>query len=200
MPTGKSRQSGFTYLFILMLLALIGMGLAAAGTLWRTDAQSAREAELLFVGDQDREAIRRYYEFDPAQPRLPQTIDDLLLDNRRPTSLRHLRRAYRDPVTGGAFSLIRAEDGGGISGVHSPSSDTPQKSAGFAPAYDSFADAARYADWQFVFSPAANAEKSPDAAPTGQPAPDATGSRSPDRHRRSNCGCRYRGISRAILS
>lgn len=168
MPTGKSRQAGFSYLFVLMLLALIGMGLAAAGTLWRTDAQRAREAELLFVGDQYREAIRRYYEFDPAQPRLPQTIDDLLLDNRRPTPLRHLRRAYRDPVSGGAFDLVRAE-GGGISGVHSPSSDTPLKRAGFAPAYESFTDAARYADWQFVFSPSADVDASPDTAPISQP-------------------------------
>lgn len=169
MPTGKSRQAGFSYLFVLMLLALIGMGLAAAGTLWRTDAQRAREAELLFVGDQYREAIRSYYEFDPAQPRLPQSIDDLLLDNRRPTPLRHLRRAWRDPVSGGEFVLIRAEDGGGILGVHSSSTAAPLKTAGFAPKNDAFTDAARYADWQFVFRPAANAGESPDTTPIPQP-------------------------------
>ena len=69
MPTGKSAQSGFTYLYVLMLIALIGMGLAAAGTLWRTEAPRAHEAELLFVGAQYRQAIRSYYELDPAQPR-----------------------------------------------------------------------------------------------------------------------------------
>jgi type II secretory pathway pseudopilin PulG len=37
MPTGKTTQSGFTYLFVLMMIALIGMGLAAAGILWRTE-------------------------------------------------------------------------------------------------------------------------------------------------------------------
>ncbi|MCL5061183.1 MAG: type II secretion system GspH family protein, partial [Candidatus Thermoplasmatota archaeon] len=60
MPSGKASQSGFAYLFALMLIALIGMGLAAAGTLWRTDSRRAREAELLFVGDQYRQAIRSY--------------------------------------------------------------------------------------------------------------------------------------------
>jgi hypothetical protein len=44
MPPGKSAQSGFTYLFVLMLIALIGMGLVAAGTFWSTDVKRAREA------------------------------------------------------------------------------------------------------------------------------------------------------------
>ena len=113
MPTGKSAQSGFTYLFVLMLIALIGMGLVAAGTLWSTESQRDREADLLFIGDQYRQAIRSYYELEPAQPRLPQSIDELLEDNRRPNVVRHLRRAYRDPFTGEAFALIREPDSQG---------------------------------------------------------------------------------------
>ena len=97
-----------------MLIALIGMGLAAAGTLWSTDVKRAREVELLFIGDQYRQAIRSYYELEPNQPRLPQSIDDLLEDHRRPTIVRHLRRAYRDPFTGEAFALIRAPNSQGI--------------------------------------------------------------------------------------
>lgn len=151
MPTGKPTQSGFTYLFVLMLIALIGMGLAAAGTLWRTDAQRAREADLLFVGGQYRQAIRDYYQLDPGQPQLPLTIDDLLEDNRRPNTVRHLRRAYRDPLTGGEFALIRASDTQGIVGVHSQATGHPLKTAGFLPENETFTGVSSYADWHFVF-------------------------------------------------
>lgn len=152
MPTGKAAQSGFTYLYVLMLIALIGMGLAAAGTLWHTEAQRAREAELLFIGVQYRQAIRSYYELDPAQPRLPQSIDDLLQDNRRPDIVRHLRRAYRDPLTGGEFALIHAPDSRGIVGVMSRAMGRPFKTAGFLPEDEAFSGAASYAGWRFVFS------------------------------------------------
>jgi type II secretory pathway pseudopilin PulG len=165
MPTGKSAQSGFTYLYVLMLIALIGMGLAAAGTLWRTDAQRAREAELLFVGDQYRQAIRSYYELDPALPRLPQSIDDLLEDNRRPDVVRHLRRAYRDPLTGDELVPILAPDTQGIVGVVSQATGRPFKIAGFLPEDAAFSGAAGYVDWRFVFSlpstPAQQAQPSP---------------------------------------
>lgn len=155
MPTGKRIQSGFTYLFVLMLIALIGMGLAAAGSLWHTDAQRAREAKLLFIGDQYRQAIRSYYELYPAQPRLPQSIDELLEDSRRPDTIRHLRRAYRDPFTGGEFALIRSPDSKGIVGVNSTVTGRPFKTSGFLPEDASFVGAANYADWRFVFMPPA---------------------------------------------
>jgi len=150
MPTGKPAQSGFTYLFVLMLIALIGMGLAAAGTLWHTESQREREADLLFIGDQYRQAIRSYYELDPAQPRLPQSLDDLLEDNRRPNVVRHLRRAWRDPLTGRPFVLIREPGTQGIAGVYSPASGHPFRNAGFAAKDEAFKDAKSYAEWRFV--------------------------------------------------
>jgi len=153
MQAGKTAQSGFAYLYVLLLIALIGMGLAAAGTLWRTDAQRAREAELLFVGDQYRQAIRSYYQLDAAQPRLPRGIDDLLEDNRRPDPVRHLRRAWPDPVSGEPFVLIPAAEGPGIVGVHSPSTMRPFKLAGFSIENEAFTDATRYSEWRFAFEP-----------------------------------------------
>jgi len=150
MPTGKSAQSGFTYLFVLMLVVLIGMGLAAAGTLWHTESQRDREIELLFIGDQYRQAIRSYYELDPAQPRLPQSIDDLLEDNRRPDTVRHLRQAYRDPFTGGPLALIHDPDTQGIVGVYSTAPGRPLKTAGFSAKDEAFSKAKSYAEWRFV--------------------------------------------------
>lgn len=164
MPPGKSSQSGFTYLFVLMLIALIGMGLAAAGKLWRTESQRDRETDLLFIGDQYRQAIRSYYELDPAQPRLPQSIDDLLEDDRRPNIVRHLRRAYRDPFTGGELALIRTPEGNGIVGVYSLAAGRPFKTKGFLPENKTFSGADRYAKWRFVYTPPVASALSP--APT----------------------------------
>lgn len=171
MASGSSTQRGFSYLFVLMLIALIGLGLAAAGSLWQTDARRAREADLLFVGDQYRQAIRSYYELDPGQPKLPQTLDDLTGDNRRPAPVRHLRRAYRDPMTGREFVLIREPDTQGILGVHSAASGEPLKTAGFTAEYDAFTNAASYSEWRFVFTPATTAEPGPAVAPPAEPEP-----------------------------
>ena len=162
----STRQSGFTYLFVLMLIVLIGMGLAAAGTLWRTDAQRTREVELLFIGNQYRQAIQSYYELDKNAPRLPQSIDDLLEDNRQLNVVRHLRRAWRDPFTGDAFQLIAAPDGVGFSGVASRSTLAPLKRAGFDPHDEAFAEAATHAEWRFVFTPPVSSAQpvSPDSS------------------------------------
>ena len=154
MPTGKSAQAGFTYLFVLMLIALIGMGLAAAGSLWHTDVQREREAELLFIGAQYRQAIRSYYERDDvAPPRLPQSVNELLEDNRTAKVVRHLRRAYRDPLTGEELALIQEPDTRGIIGVYSQANGHPFKTAGFLPEDETFAGASSYAAWRFVFTP-----------------------------------------------
>jgi type II secretory pathway pseudopilin PulG len=170
MPTGKSAQSGFTYLFVLMLIALIGMGLVAAGTLWSTEVKREREIELLFIGEQYRQAIRSYYERPGQPPRLPQSIDELLEDRRDVEIARHLRRAYRDPFTGKEFVLIRSPDAQGITGVHSPSNGRPLKISGFSAENSAFAEAARYADWQFVFTAPAPAPATPVAgASAGTP-------------------------------
>ncbi|MHB1248231.1 MAG: type II secretion system protein [Polaromonas sp.] len=170
MQTGKPAQSGFTYLFVLMLIALIGMGLAAVGTLWHTESQRAREADLLFIGDQYRQAIRSYYELDPAQPRLPQSIDDLLEDARRPNIVRHLRRAYRDPFTGGKLALIRTPEGNGIVGVYSLAAGRPFKTKGFLAEYAPFSGADSYAKWRFVYMlPVASAQSPAPTNPTISP-------------------------------
>jgi type II secretory pathway pseudopilin PulG len=186
MPTGKSAQSGFTYLFVLMLIALIGMGLAAAGTLWKTESQRAREADLLFIGDQYRQAIRSYYELDHAQPRLPQRIDDLLEDNRRPNIVRHLRRAYRDPLTGGALALIRAPDSHGIVGVYSLAPGQPFKIAGFSSQDETFKGATSYAQWRFVFILPTRAAPPAQASP--QQPQRSNGSTAPQTDNRAGAG------------
>jgi type II secretory pathway pseudopilin PulG len=165
-------QRGFTYLGLLLAVALLGAGLAATGSLWSVHAQREREAELLFAGDQIRAAIRRYYEDVPLgqQHRFPQRLDDLLLDRRWPTVRRHLRRIYLDPVTGGDWVLVPAPSGG-ILGVHSRSAAVPLKRQGFGRLDTAFEDAVTLSDWRFVYRVAEEegAEATQPAAPGGLP-------------------------------
>ena len=147
------RQQGFTYLSLLLIVAAMGVGLAAFGELASHAAQREKEAELLFVGDAYREAIGRYYESSPAGNKVyPRSLEQLLKDERFAFTRRHLRRLYRDPVTGKDWAVVEAPEGG-IMGVRSASEAQPSKSANFPAGYEVFEGAQRYADWQFVYTP-----------------------------------------------
>ena len=144
------RQGGFTYIGLLLLIAIGGIGLAAVGQVWHTESQREREKELLFVGEQYAMAIGSYYESTPgAVKQYPASLQDLLEDRRFPVVRRHLRRLYRDPMTGGAeWGLVRQQ--GRIVGVHSLSEQRPVKQDGFAEAYSGFIEAKDYRDWKFT--------------------------------------------------
>ncbi|HEX9395312.1 MAG TPA: type II secretion system protein [Burkholderiales bacterium] len=147
----RRRQShGFTYLMVLFAVAFLGLGLMLAGETWRTAVQREREAQLLYVGNQYRKAIQRYYQSGPSQ--YPRSLADLLKDGRQAGVARYLRRLYPDPVTGSdRWGLVRTP-AGEIMGVYSLSSAVPFKTLGFAEGND-FADAKTYADWKFVYQP-----------------------------------------------
>lgn len=152
MATG-SAERGFTYAAMLLAVAIVGIGLAAAGQSWSTVAQREREAELLFIGGEYRRAIRSYVLASPGAQRYPRRLQDLLADDRFPSTRRHLRRIYRDPVTGGReWGLVDAP-GGGIMGVHSVSEATPFKTSAFREEDRALEGAARYSDWKFVYEP-----------------------------------------------
>jgi len=154
MSAGR-RQKGFTYVAVLLTVAIMAAGLGAAATVYSQSAQREKEAELLFVGDQYRQAIASYYERSPGgAKRYPQSLEDLLEDRRFPALTRHLRRLYKDPLTGEDFVPVKAPGDAGIMGVASRSEAEPIKSANFRPRDSSLSDARRYADWQFTYSPA----------------------------------------------
>ena len=150
-----SRQKGFTLAGALILIAVLGAGMAAYGEIASHAAQREKEQQLLFVGNQFRQAIGAYYERTPgAVKRFPQTLEELLQDKRHAMPQRHLRRMYADPMTGKPqWGLVDAP-GGGVMGVYSLSEAQPIKSGGFAARDDAFEDAARYSDWRFSYSPA----------------------------------------------
>ena len=136
----------------LILTALMGAGLAAFGQFASFASQREKEAELLFRGDQYRQAIGAYY---AKEQKYPRTLAQLIEDKRYPTPARHLRKLYPDPITGQPdWGLMEAPEGGGIMGVYSKSEAEPIKSGGFRLTDKAFADGKRYADWQFFYTPA----------------------------------------------
>lgn len=146
MSSGK-RERGFTYLAALLLVAASGAALAAAAELWSHARQREKEAELLWIGSQFKQAIGLYYHRSPGSvKRYPAKLDDLLEDPRHLNTARYLRRIYTDPLTGKPqWGLIAAPDGG-IMGVHSLSSARPLRQLDGASAY---------AQWQFTYQPPA---------------------------------------------
>lgn len=152
----RCRQSGLTYLALLLAVALSGVALAAAGTLWSFERQREKEVELLFVGEQFRQAIRRYYEASPGRVRqYPGSLDDLLQDNRFLGVERRLRQIYVDPMTGGRqWGLVKAPEGG-VMGVHSLAEGRPVKTAGFALRDADLEGKSKYSEWRFVYRPTA---------------------------------------------
>ena len=149
----RHRSLGFTYLGLLLIVAAMGGGFAAYGELASRTMQREKEAELLFIGEEYRRAIGSYYESSPAgHKRYPKSLEALLKDERFVFNRRHLRKPYRDPMTGGELAAIEAPEGG-IMGVRSRSEAAPIKSGNFAPEKAEFELARRLSDWQFVYLP-----------------------------------------------
>jgi type II secretory pathway pseudopilin PulG len=167
-----TRSRGFTYLTVLFIVAVITAGLALVGEVWETAAKREKETELLFIGNQYRQAITRYYLAGKNQ--YPRSLDDLLKDPRQPGIVRYLRRAYQDPFTGKAeWGIVKAPDGG-VQGVYSQSDQKPLKIANFRVRDAGFESAKTYADWKFVYSPLAPGQAAPKPAPAGAPIAPAT--------------------------
>jgi len=150
----SGRQAGFTYLALLFAVAIAGVALAATGALWSVEARREREVELLFVGNQFRQAIRSYYELSPGMVKhYPMSLDELVRDNRYLGVKHHLRRIYTDPITGQSeWGLLMAPEGG-IMGVHSLSDRTPIKRSNFLLRDAMFEGKELYSEWHFVYRP-----------------------------------------------
>ncbi|HWI36525.1 MAG TPA: type II secretion system protein [Burkholderiales bacterium] len=145
-------EAGFTYLGVMILVMIMGMGLAAFGTIYSQTAQRDKETELLFVGEQFRQAIASYYKTGPGG-QYPKKLEDLVEDKRFPMPVRHLRRIYADPITGSSdWGIVETPDKAGIMGVFSRSEEKPIKSGNFSPKQE-FDDAENYTKWTFVYTP-----------------------------------------------
>jgi type II secretory pathway pseudopilin PulG len=121
-----SSERGFTYMALLMLLALFALASSLTLQVAEQSAHRTSEEELLAVGKAFRLAFTSYYMQSPVGTRhYPSTLDELVKDPRYPGIKRHLRRVYADPLTGKAdWGLINAPEGG-IMGIYSKAEGKP---------------------------------------------------------------------------
>jgi len=146
------RLDGFAYLWVLLAVAFLGIGLTAAAEVYSTAVQRDKERELLGIGQQFRRAIGRYHETQLAGGRreYPAELDDLLRDKRSPGLRRYLRKVFVDPMTGRPeWGLMRV--GGRIVGVYSLSQRQPIKQDHFDADDMAFRGKQKYSDWVFTY-------------------------------------------------
>jgi hypothetical protein len=149
----RRNEAGFSFLWTLLLVAFLALGVTVGVEVDSTLAQRERERELLSIGRQFRTAIGRYYEttLTAGRREFPATLDDLLQDNRAPGIKRHLRKVFVDPMTGKPeWGLVRV--GGRIVGVHSLSNKVPIKQDGFDLEDMSFRGKPEVSGWVFAYS------------------------------------------------
>ncbi|MEF7613638.1 type II secretion system protein [Aquincola sp. MAHUQ-54] len=148
-------QGGFTLIALLVIVAVVGWGLAFVGPAWSSQAHREREQELLRIGRLYAEALQRYREMSPGGLKTgPARLEDLLLDTRFLGTVRHLRRLYPDPMGADRpWGLVRDAQGG-IVGVFSRSEE---ETVAQGPVWvvDGLVlpPARKYVDWKFVMLP-----------------------------------------------
>jgi type II secretory pathway pseudopilin PulG len=142
-------NKGFTYVGLLLFIAITGIGLSVAGISWQYQVRAEKEKQLLFVGSEFRNAINSYYANTPDATKVyPVSINDLLLDKRMPNIKRHLRKIYQDPMTGKVdWGFVTQQ--GRVVGIYSRSTLVPFKKNGFNAAEAKFASAKNYRGWIF---------------------------------------------------
>lgn len=170
-----SGEGGFTYLGVLIALAILGMMAVASVRQGGVLRRHAAEEALLAVGQDFRDALRSYADATPAGlPRTPRALQDLLRDPRYPGVRRHLRHVPFDPMTGGYdWGLVMTADGTGILGIYSKAPGHPIKTGNFPPAYRAFADKASYKDWVFTQAPPRQPSRVTPSGPTSTMAPSS---------------------------
>lgn len=202
-PAAVRSCSGFTYIGVLLAVALMGAMLAIVATIWHRVQQREKEQQLLFIGKQFHQAIASYYESSPRMVKqFPQRLEDLLEDKRVPYTRRHLRKIFHDPFTGGTeWGLVKNAEGG-ITGIYTKTGAEPLKSANFGERFAQFDGRKHYYDWKFVYTPgsiqpmvAAPGSNEIPALPTNQtippeyvsPPPLQLQSNSPDERKKRLC-------------
>lgn len=109
--TVNIKQSGFSYLALLMIMSITSIGMAAVGAIWSFEAQRQKEKELHFRGNAYAAAIKSYYASQPNAKLYPKSIDDLIEDQRGVKIKRHLRQPYPDPMSrDGEWEFLKQGD------------------------------------------------------------------------------------------
>jgi len=148
----KRRQGGFTYLSLIILVAIIGLVSASALKLGSVLQRSRAEQELLDIGAAFSDALQSYANATPAGfPPQPPSLKELLRDPRFPTVRRHLRKVFVDPMTGQAeWGITYLGDKVGVLAVYSLSDAKPVKIGNFPQRFQGLAGKQKISEWRFA--------------------------------------------------
>jgi LPXTG-motif cell wall-anchored protein len=149
-----SSNAGFTYLGLIILVAILGLVGGASLKLGSLLQRAAAEQELLDIGAAFSDALQSYAAITPkGQPPQPLTLQELLKDPRFPGPRRHLRKIFVDPVSGKAeWGIIYLSDKAGVIGVYSLSQARPLKIANFDARFLDFENKEHLSEWRFTVS------------------------------------------------
>lgn len=178
----KRREGGFTYLSLIILVAIIGLVSASALKLGSVLQRSRAERELLDIGAAFSDALQSYANATPAGfPPQPPSLKDLLRDPRFPGVRRHLRKVYVDPMTGKAeWGITYLGDKVGVLAVYSLSDAKPVKIGNFPSRFQALSGKQKISEWRFMATggaPAAGQNVQPGAVEVkpGMPPPGTPG-------------------------
>lgn len=170
----RRGSAGFTYLSVIILVAIIGLVAATSLKVGGILQRSRAEQELLTIGAAFADALQSYADATPAGlPPQPPALKDLLKDTRQSGVVRrHLRKIFVDPMTGKAeWGVVYLGDKVGVVGVYSLSDAQPVKIGNFPPRFQGFEGKRHLSEWRFVMSPKA-APQAPGAVTQGVPVQD----------------------------
>ena len=141
-PRHAQRSRGFTYIMVLLWVAISGVMLMALSRAWLMESRRERDTELIYRGEQIRDALSAYaaVPVSTGRSRAPERLEDLLEDRRSGQVVRHLRRVWRDPITNSPNWGLIKDANGGIVGVFSTSPKVPLLGP---------PGTRRYRDWRF---------------------------------------------------
>jgi len=150
----RTGSGGFTYLSLMILVAIIALVAAASLKLGSVLQRSKAEMALLDIGAAFSDALKSYADATPpGQPPQPPSLRELLKDPRFPGTRRHLRKLFVDPVTGKPqWGVVYLGDKVGVLAVYSLSNDKPVKIGNFPTRFSGFESKNHISEWKFTMA------------------------------------------------
>jgi type II secretory pathway pseudopilin PulG len=160
-------SAGYAMAALLVALGVMSVAATIAMPVWHQVARREKEAELIFRGEQYVRAIS-LFQRRTGPGALPPDVD-FLVENR------FLRKAYRDPMTGEAFQVIRQDGGPGPARAGAPPGMIGVVSTSAKPSIRLYGDRNTYNEWLFVERSTASRTDERDTAGPPAPARDEAG-------------------------
>ena len=120
----RKHERGFSYVVVMFVIVLIGLGMTVAARQWKTMVQRELEADLLSKGIEIQNALALYSAAMKAGRVVPGEVYPQSLADLTRLPKPFLRKVYAEPVGHGEWEVVRAPTGG-IMGVRSKSKSKP---------------------------------------------------------------------------